>query len=41
VNGPLTFERPVKLYINDQAHVAGTITGATAVKFSGATPPAS
>ena len=41
VNGPLTFERPVKLYINDQAHVTGTITGATPVKFSGATPPAS
>jgi DUF4097 and DUF4098 domain-containing protein YvlB len=41
VNGPLTFERPVKLYISDQAHVAGPITGAEAVKFSGATPPAS
>ncbi len=41
VNGPLDFERPVKLYISDQAHVAGPITGAQAVKFSGATPPAS
>jgi len=41
VNGPLTFERPVKLYISDQAHVAGPITGAEAVKFSGAAPPAS
>ena len=41
VNGPLTFERPVKLYISDQAHVAGPITGAEAIKFSGAAPPAS
>ncbi|MGH8214424.1 MAG: hypothetical protein ACREPZ_01815 [Rhodanobacteraceae bacterium] len=41
VNGPLTFERPVKLYISDQAHVAGPITGAQAVKYSGATPPSS
>ena len=41
VNGPLTFEKPVKLYINDQAKVAGPIHGADAVKFTGATPPAS
>lgn len=41
VNGPLTFERPVKLFISDQAHVAGPITGAQAVKFPGATPQAS
>ena len=41
VNGPLTFERPVKLYVSDQAHVAGPITGAEAVKFSGNAPPAS
>ena len=41
VNGPLTFEKPVKLYISDQAHVAGPINGAAAVKFSGATPPTS
>lgn len=41
VNGPLTFERKVKLYISDEAHVAGPITGATAVKFSGNEPPAS
>jgi len=41
VNGPLTFERPVKLYISDQAHVSGPITGAQAVKFSGNAPPAS
>jgi DUF4097 and DUF4098 domain-containing protein YvlB len=41
VNGALTFERKVDLYISDQAHVSGTITGARAVKFSGSTPPAS
>ncbi|MBN8714993.1 MAG: hypothetical protein J0H50_13710 [Xanthomonadales bacterium] len=41
VNGPLDFERPVTLYISDQAHVSGPINGAQAVKFSGATPPAS
>ncbi len=39
VNGPLVFERPVKLYINDQAKVAGPISGADAVKFSGEAPP--
>lgn len=41
VNGPLTFERQVKLYVSDQAKVAGPISGADAVKFSGPTPPAS
>ena len=41
VNGPLTFERPVKLYISDQAKVAGPISGANAVKFAGAAPPTS
>ncbi|MGH8110773.1 MAG: hypothetical protein ACREPL_02365 [Rhodanobacteraceae bacterium] len=41
VNGPLTFEREVTLYVSDDAHVAGPITGATAVKFSGNEPPAS
>lgn len=41
VNGPLIFERPVKLYVSDQAKVAGPISGANAMKFSGATPPAS
>ncbi len=41
VNGPLTFERTVQLFISDQAHVAGPITGAQAVKFSGTAPPAS
>lgn len=37
VNGTLTFEREVELFVHDTAKV-GTITGATAVKFSGATP---
>lgn len=41
VNGPLTFERRVKLYVSDQARVAGPISGADAVKFSGSEPPAS
>jgi hypothetical protein len=41
VNGPLTFERPVKLYVSDQAKVAGPISGANAVTFTGATPPTS
>lgn len=41
VNGALTFEKPVKLYVSDQAHVTGPITGAEAVKFSGTTPSAS
>ena len=39
VNGPLTFERTVKLFISDQAKVAGPIHGANAMKFAGATPP--
>lgn len=41
VNGPLTFERTVKLYVSETAHVSGPITGATAVKFSGPMPRAS
>lgn len=41
VNGPLIFERPVKLYISDRAKVPGPISGATAVTFTGAAPPAS
>ena len=40
VNGMLKFERKVTLYISDQAHVAGPITGAMPVKFTGDTPPA-
>lgn len=38
VNGTLKFEREVKLYVSDKAHV-GTIVGATPVKFTGDTPP--
>lgn len=41
VNGPLSFERPVHLYVSDQAHVSGPISGAQAVKYSGSTPPSS
>ncbi len=40
VNGPLVFERAVKLYISNHATVAGPITGATAAKFDGDQPPA-
>ncbi|MBS0432409.1 MAG: hypothetical protein JSS21_08425 [Proteobacteria bacterium] len=39
VNGTLKFEREVKLYVSDKAHV-GQIVGATPVKFSGEQPPA-
>ncbi len=38
VNGKLTFERPVKLYISETATVPGPIEGATAEKFSGDRP---
>jgi DUF4097 and DUF4098 domain-containing protein YvlB len=38
VKGELRFERPVKLYVSDHATV-GTVTGATAVPFSGDKPP--
>jgi hypothetical protein len=38
VGGELRFEREVKLYVSDRATV-GTITGATAVPFSGDSPP--
>jgi DUF4097 and DUF4098 domain-containing protein YvlB len=37
VEGTLDFEREVELFVHDSANV-GTIRGATAVKFSGATP---
>ncbi|MDQ2972015.1 MAG: hypothetical protein M3R20_03400 [Pseudomonadota bacterium] len=40
VNGTLKFEREVKLYVSDRAHV-GQIVGATPVKFSGEQPPSS
>jgi hypothetical protein len=38
VDGPLVFEREVKLYVHDSARI-GRVTGATAVHFSGAQPP--
>jgi DUF4097 and DUF4098 domain-containing protein YvlB len=38
VGGELRFERDVKLYVSDRATV-GTITGATAIPFSGDSPP--
>lgn len=37
VNGTLKFEREVKLYVSDKAHV-GQIVGATPVKFTGDEP---
>ena len=39
VEGTLVFERAVTLYVHDSART-GPITGATAVRFSGRTPPA-
>ena len=38
VKGPLTFERPVELYVSDRATI-GTVEGATPIKFSGDHPP--
>jgi DUF4097 and DUF4098 domain-containing protein YvlB len=38
VQGPLKFEREVKLYVSDRATI-GEVTGATPVKFSGDAPP--
>jgi predicted acyltransferase (DUF342 family) len=38
VDGPLTFERKVTLYVSDSAKI-GPVTGAEAVKFSGNSPP--
>jgi DUF4097 and DUF4098 domain-containing protein YvlB len=38
VQGDLRFERKVRLYVSDKATI-GTVTGATAVPFSGDTPP--
>ncbi len=37
IDGELTFERPVKLFIHDSATV-GEILGAEAVRFSGQAP---
>jgi DUF4097 and DUF4098 domain-containing protein YvlB len=38
VEGPLRFERPVKLFVSDQASI-GPVTGATPIRFSGDAPP--
>lgn len=38
VDGPLLFQRPVKLYVSDQASV-GPIQGAKPVRYTGAAPP--
>jgi hypothetical protein len=38
VQGDLRFERTVQLYVSDKATI-GTVTGATAIAFSGDTPP--
>jgi DUF4097 and DUF4098 domain-containing protein YvlB len=40
VQGDLRFERAVELYVSDSA-TTGPITGATAIHFSGASPPQS
>lgn len=40
VDGPLVFEREVVLYVHASART-GAITGATAIRYDGATPPAS
>ncbi|MBW8811110.1 MAG: hypothetical protein JF591_20350 [Lysobacter sp.] len=39
VDGPLVFERDVVLYVHASARI-GAVTGATAKRYSGATPPA-
>lgn len=39
VHGALTFERDVHLYVHQSAQI-GTVTGASAVRFSGSEPPA-
>jgi cytoskeletal protein CcmA (bactofilin family) len=38
VQGDLNFERPVRLFVSDHATI-GPVTGATAVPFSGDSPP--
>jgi len=38
VDGPLVFERPVKLYVHSSARI-GKVTGATAQSYSGNTAP--
>ncbi|WP_242101874.1 hypothetical protein [Lysobacter sp. M2-1] len=39
VEGPLVFEREVKLYVHDSARI-GSVSGATAVRYSGSRAPA-
>lgn len=39
VDGPLVFEREVVLYVHGTARI-GPVSGATAVRYDGATPPA-
>jgi hypothetical protein len=39
VEGPLVFERKVTLYVHNTARI-GAVTGATAVRYAGALPPA-
>ncbi len=39
VNGTLTFERAVHLYVHDSARI-GTVDGATPMRFRGSEPPA-
>jgi hypothetical protein len=38
VDGPLVFEREVKLYVHDSARI-GQVSGATVVHYSGDRPP--
>lgn len=38
VDGPLVFEREVKLYVHASARI-GSVSGATAVRYDGASPP--
>jgi DUF4097 and DUF4098 domain-containing protein YvlB len=38
VNGGMTFEHPVKLYVSESAQISGSIDGATPEKFSGEQP---
>ena len=38
VEGPLVFEREVKLYVHSSARI-GSVRGATAIRFDSATPP--
>jgi hypothetical protein len=38
VDGDLVFEQEVKLYVHETARI-GTVTGATPVRYSGATSP--